>query len=248
MNETTRTVAIVTGGSSGIGAQTALRLAERGHSVVITGRDRDRLAQVASRTAQIVAIRADMADSKDLEALVEQTIERFGRIDMLINNAGMFTAGPFEDLEVSQLQRIFEINAVGPAVLSRLCMPYLEQADGAIVNVSSTMAHKAAPGVAAYAASKAALEQLTRNLAVELGPRGIRVNAVAPGPTRTPILERAGFSREMIEASNAQLTAQMPLGRLGNPDEVARWVVELADSPTWVTGQVLSVDGGLAVA
>ncbi|TXD34368.1 SDR family oxidoreductase [Lujinxingia vulgaris] len=83
---------------------------------------------------------------------------------------------------------------------------------------------------------------------IELRPGGIRVNAVATGPTRTPILERAGFSREMLEASNAQLTAQMPLGRLGNPDEVARWVVELADSPTWVTGQVLSVDGGLAVA
>lgn len=248
MNEMTNTVAIVTGGSSGIGAQTALRLAERGHSVVITGRNRDRLDQVASRTAQIVAIRADMADSRDLEALVEQTVERFGRIDILINNAGMFTAGPFEELEVSQLQRIFEINVIGPAVLSRLCMPYLEQSDGAIVNVSSTMAHKAAPGVSAYAASKAALEQLTRNLAVELGPRGIRVNAVAPGPTLTPILERAGFTREMIEASNAQLTAQMPLGRLGDPDEVARWVVELADSPTWVTGQVLSVDGGLAVA
>lgn len=248
MNEMTNTVAIVTGGSSGIGAQTALRLAERGHSVVITGRNRDRLDQVASRTAQIVAIRADMADSRDLEALVEQTVERFGRIDILINNAGMFTAGPFEELEVSQLQRIFEINVIGPAVLSRLCVPYLGQSDGAIVNVSSTMAHKAVPGVSAYAASKAALEQLTRNLAVELGPRGIRVNAVAPGPTLTPILERAGFTREMIAASNAQLTAQMPLGRLGNPDEVARWIVELADSPTWVTGQVLSVDGGLAVA
>lgn len=155
MNADSRRVAIVTGGNSGIGKHTAQMLAERRFDVIVTGRNRRRLGEVASAARRIVSMRAEMTVEADLVRVVERAVEDYGRIDTLVNNAGAFVAGPLADLETDQLRHLLDVNVVGPVALSRLCAPHLEQTGGAIVNVSSTMGHKAAPDVAGYAASKA---------------------------------------------------------------------------------------------
>jgi NAD(P)-dependent dehydrogenase (short-subunit alcohol dehydrogenase family) len=240
-------VALVTGGGSGIGRTTALRLAEQGASVLITGRRAEPLRHTAELATTIAAVPADVGDEHAVEQLVQATVDRWGRLDVLINNAGAFAAAPLAQVTVPTLTRLHQVNVVAPTLLTRAALPHLRQAHGVVVNVSSTFGHRPAPpGAAHYGASKAALEALTRSWAVELAPLGIRVNAVAPGPTDTPILAASGLSAETIKAIKADEIRRIPLGRRGTPDDVARWIVALADpAAEWITGQVVSVDGGL---
>lgn len=143
---------------------------------------------------------------------------------------------------------IFATNVLGPTLLARAALPHLRATRGNIVNVSSTFGHKPAAGVSHYGASKAALEHLTRSWALELASSGVRVNAVAPGPTETPMLERSGVPADALAAIKADEVKRIPLGRRGEPAEVAHWIVALADpAAAWVTGQVVGVDGGLGV-
>lgn len=242
-------VIIITGGSSGIGRAAAVDFAELGAKVIVTARRAAVLEEAASIHPNIVALIADVASAEDAARTVAKAIETWGRLDVLVNNAGAGAILPLADVTQERIASIFAVNVVGPSLLASAALPHLIATKGAIVNVSSTFGHKPAADLSHYAASKAALEHLTRCWALELAPHGIRVNAVAAGPTESGALTgMMGLSPEQAAAIKAQERDQIPLKRRGNPEEVARWIVQLAEpASAWVTGQVLAVDGGLGL-
>jgi NAD(P)-dependent dehydrogenase (short-subunit alcohol dehydrogenase family) len=233
---------VVTGGGTGIGRGVALAFAAQGADVLVAGRREDRLMQVAAESDKIAAFAGDITDAGVAAAVVSRALERSGRLDVVVNNAGRLLRGSLASTSPSDIQDIFSLHVVGPALVARAAVPELERVSGSIVNVSSIVAHHPSASAAYYGASKLAIEYLTRCWAVELAPQGIRVNAVAPGPTKSEALVAAELSAEEIARANQ---AQLPLGRRGRPDDIAYWVLAFADSAAeWVTGQVVSVDGG----
>lgn len=243
-------VVIVTGGGAGIGRAVALRFAAQDARVLVTGRRREPLQTLAATQPNIVFETADAGEAADASRTVRSAVDRFGRLDVLVNNAGAGSIMPLAEASAERIADIFAANVLGPSLLSRAALPHLIQSGGVIVNVSSTFGSKAAASLSHYAASKAALEQLTRCWALELAPAGVRVNAVAPGPTDTTFLtQRMGLSAEQARAIEADERSRIPLGRRGAPEDVAEWIVALATpSASWITGQVLAVDGGLSIA
>jgi NAD(P)-dependent dehydrogenase (short-subunit alcohol dehydrogenase family) len=243
-------VVIITGGSSGIGRAAALRFAEAGARVIITGRRAVTLEDTAGNHPNITAVVADAVSAEDAALTVAKAVDAYGRLDVLVNNAGAGAILPLAEATAEKIQSIFAVNVIGASLLATVALPYLKASKGAIVNISSTYGHKPAAGLSHYAASKAALEHLTRCWALELAPQGVRVNAVAAGPTESGALTgMMGLSAEQAAAVEAQEREAIPLKRRGKPDDVARWILLLADPASeWTTGQVITADGGLGLA
>jgi NAD(P)-dependent dehydrogenase (short-subunit alcohol dehydrogenase family) len=229
--------ALITGGTAGIGLACARLFADEGASVVITGRDVDRGEAAASAIPGTVRfVQADMADMDSVQSLVRCV----GDVDILVNNAASFPAAVTVEQDLASFERTFDTNVRGAYFLAAgLVRGMLERGRGSIVNVTTMVAAKGVPGASAYSASKAALESLTRTWAAEFGARGIRVNSVAPGPTKTE-----GVLAEWGE-TNEELGRTLPLGRTAEPAEIAEAVLFLA-SPrsSFITGSTLHADGG----
>jgi NAD(P)-dependent dehydrogenase (short-subunit alcohol dehydrogenase family) len=239
-------VVLVTGASSGIGRATARQLATRGSTVFGLASTSQSAETARTADPDIHWLAGDLRDPATPPRVIREVVSSAGRLDALVNNAGIYKFAPAAATSDELLREHFDINVLAPFALIRAALPALAESRGAIVNVSSTSAWKPMPNVSAYGASKAALESLTRSLAVELAPQGIRVNAVSPGPTVTEGITRLPYPPEVKAQMKAQLEQMVPLRRAANPDEIAHWIVALADpTVTWVTGQILGVDGGL---
>jgi NAD(P)-dependent dehydrogenase (short-subunit alcohol dehydrogenase family) len=243
-------VIVLTGGTSGIGRAAAIRLANQGDKVLVTGRRAGPLDETIAEHPNIAGIVADAASTDDARRTIAKAMDLWGRIDALVNNAGAGAILPLADTTADRITDIFSVNVLGPSLLASAALPHLKARRGTIINVSSTFGHRPAAGLSHYAASKAALEHLTRCWALELAPFGIRVNAVAAGPTESGALTgMMGLTQEQAAAVKEQERARIPLGRRGVPDDVAEWIVRLAGSASeWMTGQVVAIDGGLGLA
>ena len=228
---------LITGGTAGIGLACARLMAQEGATVIITGRDTERgTAAAAGIDGSVRFVEADLAEIASVRSLIEQA----GAVDILVNNAANFPAALTVDQGLDAFERTFDTNVRGTYFLTAgLVGGMLERGHGSIVNVTTMVANKGVPGAGAYSASKAAVESLTRTWAAEFGSRQVRVNSVAPGPTRTD-----GVQAEWGE-TNEELGRALPLGRTAEPEEIAQAALFLA-SPrsTFITGSVLHVDGG----
>lgn len=240
---------IVTGATSGIGRAAALRFAQAGASVLAVGRDRRQLRAVAdeirSNGAIAAACEADLTDATSAAAIVQSAVEQLGGISCLVNAAGIIDSGTIETTTDEQWNAMMEINVNAPFRLMRAAAPHLPSHTGSIVSVSSVTGLRAFPGVLAYCVSKAAVDQLTRCAALELAPRGIRVNAVNPGVVISNLHRRGGMPEENYAAFIERSRSTHPLGRPGQPSEIAELIFFLAsEAAGWITGETISIDGG----
>jgi NAD(P)-dependent dehydrogenase (short-subunit alcohol dehydrogenase family) len=241
-------VAIVTGSGGGIGRAIALVLAREGAKVVIADinpKDGEEVVrQMGELGAESIFVKTDVSKRAEVEGMVEATLNRFDTIDILVNNAGIHDAAPFVEETEELWQKMFAVNVMGTVLPSQAVVPEMMRGEGGkIVNISSKAAVVGEPYHAAYSASKGAILALTRAMAIELAPYRITVNAVCPGPTHTDMLLGA-----TDDAQRRELTAIAPLGRLGQPEDIARATLYLAsDGSDWCTGQALSVDGGMSI-
>jgi NAD(P)-dependent dehydrogenase (short-subunit alcohol dehydrogenase family) len=240
-------VVLVTGGSTGIGAATALYFAHAGAKVVITGRTQKTLDATASQHERITAIRADVSRTEDVKRTLDEVRSRFGRLDTLVNNAGIAEMVPLAKTDREHVLRTFDINVGGVIEMTRFALPLLEASKGSIVNIASTVADQPFANLSVYSASKAALVALTRSWAQELAPLGIRVNAVSPGAVETPIYDPAKMrvSPDQLEALGPAIIQMVPLARFGKPEEIAPIIAFLASpAASYVTGAQYHAGGG----
>jgi 3-oxoacyl-[acyl-carrier protein] reductase len=242
-------VAIVTGASKGIGAGIARSLGKAGASVVVNyaasrdGADRV-VAEIQAAGGKAIAVQGDVANSADVKRIFAVSKEAFGAVDVLVNNAGIYGFAPIDQANEQDFHRQFDTNVLGIVLATKEAVAQFGDKGGSVINVGSVVSKKGIPGASIYSATKGAVDALTRSLAVELGPRGIRVNTIAPGPVETEGTHAAGMvGSDFLNG----IVATTPLGRIGQPDDVAKVVVFLAsDESAWLTGERLSASGGLS--
>lgn len=241
-------VVIVTGASSGIGAATAVYLSKLGAKLSLTGRNVENLQKVTDNcktSTDTFCVSADLTKESDIEKIVKTTVDHYGQIDVLVNNAGIIETGTIETTTLAQYDRLMNTNVRSIYQLTMLAVPHLLKTKGNIVNVSSVNGIRSFPGVLAYNVSKAAVDQFTRCVALELAPKGVRVNCVNPGVTLTELQKRGGLTEEQYAAFLLRCKETHALGRPGKPEEVAATIAFLAsDLASNITGVSLPVDGG----
>jgi 2-keto-3-deoxy-L-fuconate dehydrogenase len=235
-------VALVTGGASRIGLAVVDRLASHGATVACLD------LEAGPEGERIVSIKTDVTDQSSIDAAVAGVAERFGRIDVLVNNAGIGAVGTVEDNDDDEWRRVFDVNVLGMVRMMRAALPHLRQSEyGAVVNTASIVSWAGLPNRACYSASKGAVYALTLAMAADCLADGIRVNCVCPGTVDTPWVGRLLSATADPAAARAALEARQPMGRLGRADEIAAAIVFLADpSSSFVTGTALAIDGGMA--
>ncbi|HEX8116629.1 MAG TPA: glucose 1-dehydrogenase, partial [Pyrinomonadaceae bacterium] len=241
-------VALVTGATSGIGRATALRFAREGARLALVGRDAGTLgavaAEVRAQGGEAVEVQADVTSEAHARRAVETAAEALGGLDVLVNAAGIIGNGTVETTPLSDWDEMMNVNLRSVFHLMQLAAPHLEQRPGNVVNVSSVTGLRAFPGVLAYCVSKAGVDQLTRCAALELAPKGVRVNAVNPGVVVTQVHRRGGMSEEKYADFLEHSKTTHPLGRVGSAEEVAELILFLAsDRASWITGATYSIDG-----
>ena len=242
-------VALISGASSGIGRAAALVFAENGYNVVAVGRNEHELGAVRDEARELAgSVRvhlADITEASQVDRLISETLQHLGQIDVLVNSAGIIKNGSIETTTLDDWDKMMNINVRSMFHFMQKCVPHLEATKGNIVNVSSITGLRAFPGVLAYCVSKAAVDQLTRCAALELAPKGIRVNAVNPGVVVSNLHKRGGMGEEDYEKFLEHAKDTHPLGRPGNPSDVAELIYFLAsDKASWITGVTYEVDGG----
>ncbi|PJJ62803.1 SDR family oxidoreductase [Chryseobacterium geocarposphaerae] len=246
MKNLTEKVAVVTGSSKGIGAAIALRLAQEGAKVIVnySGNQAaadETVSRITSIGGQAIAIKADVSSKEEVIRLFDESIEHFGKVDIWVNNAGVMFNAPIKDLSEEQLEKQLDINFKGVFYSLQQAATKLSD-NGSIINLSSTVTRTIFPTYAVYAATKAAVEQMSRIFAKEIGSRGINVNCVLPGPTGTDLFLN-GKSEEQIK----RLASTNGFGRLGTPEDIAEVVAFLAsDQAKWISGQSIGANGGMA--
>jgi 3-oxoacyl-[acyl-carrier protein] reductase len=241
-------VALVTGASKGIGASIAEQLAEEGASVVVnystSKEEAERIVQsIEGNGGKAIAIQANMANQKDIDRLFSETKKAFGKLDILINNAGIYEFVPLEQITAEHFHKHFDLNVLGLLLACQAAIKYFSPSGGSIVNISSIASTIHAPNSAVYSGTKAAVDAITRILASELGPRKIRVNSINPGMVKTEGTKSAGILESDFRK---EVEAKTPLGRIGIPKDIAPAVAFLAsDDAGWITGESLFITGGL---
>jgi len=241
-------VAVVTGASKGIGASIAKHLAAEGAAVVVNyssskeGADRV-VKEITSHGGKAVAIQANLFKPAEIERLFAETKKTFDKLDILINNAGIYDFAPLESVSEAHFHKQFDLNVLGLLLASQQAAKYFGSAGGSIVNISSVVAQAPVANASVYSATKAAVDAVTKSLAKELGPRKIRVNAINPGMVETEGLHGSGIAASDFRKSTE---AQTPLGRIGQPDDIAPAAVFFASADSsWITGETLTISGGL---
>jgi len=243
-------VTIVTGASSGIGKATALLFAKNGAKLAINGRNVDRLNEVKKQIQEQhehepLIIVGDLAEENTAQMIIDQTVSHYGRLDVLVNNAGILALGSIENTTIESFDNMMNVNLRSVFKLTKFAIPHLEKTKGNIVNISSVNGIRSFANVLSYCVSKAAVDQLTHCVALELAPKGIRVNAVNPGVILTELQKRGGLSEEVYTKFLEHSKTTHALGRVGNPEEVAAMIAFLAsDAAAFITAASIPVDGG----
>lgn len=241
---------LITGGSSGIGKGIAEHFYHQGWDVLITGRNPSKLETAASELPGIHTMVYHSSNEEQLSEIIDFINEKWeGTLDILVNNGGHVTIGGLGDLKVESLMDMYKTHLVGPSILTSRCLEFLKRAKGQVLNVTSSHGIKAYPQTTAYGSAKAGLNMLTRIWALELAPLGIRVNAIAPGPTNTDILKSAGFDDQTVQQIHEYEKEEIPLKRRGEVADVVENAIALIGAKsTWITGVVLPADGGISIS
>lgn len=247
MSKLTNKIAVVTGGNSGIGLATAQAFINEGATVVITGRNQEKLdSAIKQLGVGAIAIKGDVSNLKDLDTLFATVKEKYGKIDVLFANAGGAKIAPISEVTEEHFDTTFNINVKGLYFTIQKALPLLSD-DASVILNASIVSTKGLPGLSVYSATKAAVRSFARTLTSELSERGIRVNVISPGPIETPFYGELGVSEQVVNDFGAEIIKQVPQGRFGKAEEIAGAAVFLASSDSsYITGIELTVDGGMA--